>query len=274
MPIKFPLPLNPVDVMGLHFPNPIGLAAGFDRNGNLLCCSEPLGFGFIEIGTINVDSQKEADNKIINIKKNLGKDSRQYKDRSRQQQWGVNLGSLRNTVDEQTISDYTKGMQLFWKDADYFVINLSRPGSPARRLNPDMKDLDELLQNIKQQHRKLTTNKVKQVPVVIKIAVDYINNEQITNVLLLAKDRGFDGAIIAFEGWLNINEVCERVRAFTATIDSFLFIVVGGIRSATDAKQILKAGASLVQIYTGLVQEGPLRTRKMIINLNRLADFK
>ncbi len=270
IPISLSLPLNPVDVIGLHFPNPVGLAAGFDRNGKLLCCSEPSGFGFIEIGTVNVDAQIEADDKILNVVKNLEKAAGKYQNKNRQQQWGVNLGSLENTVSDRTIADYVQGMQLFWSHADYFVINLSRPDSPARVLNPDMEKLYELLQNIKQQHGRLTEKKGKSIPVVIKTAVDYINNEHINNVLLLAKDCGIDGAILAFEAWPDIHAVCERVRLFAEQIESFPFIVVGGIRSAKDANRVLNAGASLVQIYTGLVQDGPLQTRKMIDSLGGL----
>jgi dihydroorotate dehydrogenase len=257
--------------MGLHFPNPVGLAAGFDRDGKLLCYSESAGFGYVEIGTINVDSEKKPDDKIINIVKNLDKASKQNNDTNKQL-WGISLGSLRNTMDDSTTSDYAEGMEHFWNNADFFVINLSRPDSPARVLKLDMKELDKLLTNIKQQHNKLTVCKGNKVSIVIKIAVEYSNNEQITNIIQLARDLGFDGVIMAFEGWSNVNEISRCIREFKAVIDSFPFIVVGGIRSTKDAKQILDAGASLVQIYTYLVDRGPLQTRKMIARLGQVKE--
>ncbi len=171
-PIKLSIPLSRVKVMGLSFPNPLGLAAGFDREGKLLRYSQALGFGFVEIGTINLDSQKELNCHAIEIIRNLKKAARPYQETNRIQKWGINLGSLRNTLDEQTVADYIKGMKLFWEYADYFVINLSRPESPVRQLNSDMEELNSFLDSIKHQQSKFILYSDKHIPIVVKIAIN------------------------------------------------------------------------------------------------------
>ncbi|RLA01944.1 MAG: hypothetical protein DRQ42_01940 [Gammaproteobacteria bacterium] len=265
-PRKLPLPLFPKNLMGLSFANPVGLAAGFDRNGKLLPYSEMIGCGFIEIGTINVDATKESDNEVMTAIQNLNKAAKYDQSSNRQQRWGINLGSLRNTLDEQTAADYNKGMDLFWHHADYLVINLSRPESDARSLDPDMNSLDTFLTNIKYHHSTLTSYH-GHVPMVAKIAVDHVHNEHIIAILLLLRDHGFDGVILAFENWPDMKPMSEYLCRLKTETDCFPLIVVGGIRSTEDIQQLMAAGASLVQIYTSLAQQGPLQTRKMISRL-------
>ncbi len=262
------LPSFPEDVFGLSFHNPVGLAAGFDREGKLLPYSNAAGFGFVEIGTVNLDCRKESDQKTLEIVQNLEKISTKYSDTDRQQLLGINLGSLGNDLDKQTVSDYAKGMELFWNQVDYFVINLSRPGSSTRALDPDMKGLSVFLENIMQQHEKFNSVYGVPVPIVTKLAIDYFQNKHIVSILLMIKGCGFDGVIIAFENWPDIKAISDYVRALRRQIKSFPFIVVGGIRSTEDARQILDAGASLVQIYTSLVQQGPKQTKKLISMLD------
>jgi len=270
--LKNHLPLSPVKIMNLSFPNPVGLAAGFDRDAQLLCCSEVLGFGFVEVGTVNIDAgeeiKPELSDKETTIIENLKKARDQYKETKNRQLWGVSLGSLRNTLDEHTVADYTRGIALFSPYVDYIVINLSRPGSPVRALTPDFKVLTQFLHNIKQNTVNSLLSNGKEVPIVIKIAIDYANNEAVNHILLLAKEQGYDGAIIAFENWQDINKICEYTRKLKTSIASFPLIVVGGIRTANDAKQVLVAGASLVQTYTSLVGYGPSGIRKMISDVN------
>jgi len=263
-----PVPLFPVKVMGLSFPNPIGLAAGFDHEGNLLHASEAIGFGFVEIGTVNIDSRNPPDYKTLVIFRNLEKASRRYGDTHRQQLRGISLGSFGKGLVEQTVLDYAKGMDLFWSYADYFAINLSRPGSSTRKLNPDLKGLSVFLGRIKQQHEILHSVYRNYVPMVAKVAVDYVDNDHISSILLTIRDCGFDGVIIAFEKWPEFNEIVEYLSTCKTEVQSLPFIVVGGIRSAKDARQALDAGASLVQIYTNLVLQGPLQTRKIISMLD------
>jgi dihydroorotate dehydrogenase len=266
IPRKFPLPLSPTKVMGLSFANPVGLAAGFDRDGKLLPYSELIGCGFIEIGTINVDATKESDKEIMTAIQNLNTAAKHEQGSNRQQRWGINLGSLRNKLDEQTAADYNKGMELFWHHADYLVINLSRPESDARSLEPDMNSLDAFLTNIKYHHSTLTSYH-GHVPMMAKIAVDRVHNEHIIAILLLLKDHAFDGVILAFENWPDMKPMSEYLRKIKTATDCFPLIVVGGIHSTKNIQELMAAGASLVQIYTCLVQQGPFQTRKMISRL-------
>jgi dihydroorotate dehydrogenase len=256
-------PSSPVNIMGLTFTNPVGLAAGFDRTGKFLPYSEFIGFGSIELGTLNVDATKALDNSVVTSLQNLRKASKD----KRSQQWGINLGSLRNTLDDRTVADYTRGMNLFWQYADYLVINLSRPESDARALKLDMYGLDLFLTNIKFEHQALCTEKRKYIPVLAKLAIDYHHNESMADLLLLLKNRSYDGAILAFENWPNIQQISDYLTNLKTKIDDFPFIVVGGIRSTEDAQQLIYSGASLVQTYTSLVQQGPLQTRQMIAKL-------
>jgi dihydroorotate dehydrogenase len=266
IPIKRSLPTSPVNVMGLSFANPVGLAAGFDRDGKLLPCSELIGCGFIEIGTINVDATKELDNEVITAIQNMNNAAKHEQSSNQHPRWGINLGSLRNTLDEKTVADYNKGMDLFWHHADYLVINLSRPENDVRSLDPDMNSLDTFLTNIKHHHSTLTSYH-GYVPMLAKIAVDHVHNDHISTLLLLIRDHDFDGVILAFENWPDLKSVSDYLHTLKVIIGSFTLIVVGGIRSTEDMQQLMAAGASLVQIYTSLVQQGPLKTRKMITKL-------
>ncbi|NQZ52613.1 MAG: hypothetical protein HRT93_00025 [Piscirickettsiaceae bacterium] len=266
-PIKRSQPTSPVNVMGLQFSNPVGLAAGFDRTGTFLPYSECIGFGFVEIGTINIDATQVLDNTIITTLQNLNKATKYKQKTKHPQQWGISLGSLRNTLDEQTVADYSKGMGLFWLFADYLVINLSRPESDARALKPDLYGLDLFLTNIRHHHKKLNTEYDLSIPLLAKLAIDYRQNESTAEIIQLLKQRGFDGVILAFENWPNIQQIADYLHNLKAQHTDFPFIVVGGIRSTQDSEQLLAAGASLVQIYTALEQQGPVKTRKVIANL-------
>jgi dihydroorotate dehydrogenase len=266
-PFKRSQTISPVKVMRLTFSNPVGLAAGFDRTGKFLPYSEFIGFGSIELGTLNIDATKALDKSTVTTLQNLAKATPHKNKSEHPQQWGINLGSLRNTLDEQTVADYTRGMNLFWQYADYLVINLSRPESDARALKLDMYGLDLFLTNIKFEHQALCTEKRKYIPVLAKLAIDYHHNESMAHLLLLLKNRSYDGAILSFENWPNIQQITDYLTVLKTNIDDFPFIVVGGIRSTQDSQQVMAAGASLVQVYTALVQQGPVKTRKMIANL-------
>ena len=265
LPIKFQLPHTPVDVMGLSFANPVGLAAGFDRQGKFLRYSGITGFGFVEIGTINIDPNYQAIEFIHNLEI-----AEKHTDGNYRQLWGLNLGSLNNTLDEKSVADYTKGMELFWCHVDYLVINLSRPGSPVRELQPDLKQLGQFFNAIKQHHHQLAKVKGHHVPMVVKLAIDQNNQAAAKELLLLIKQHHFDGVIIAFENWPDTKDSIAYLHTIKAIVGTLPVIVVGGIRTMTDARQMLDAGASLVQLYTSFVQYGPLKTRRAIANLNSL----
>jgi dihydroorotate dehydrogenase len=266
-PFKRSQAASPVKVMGLTFSNLVGLAAGFDRTGKFLPYSEFIGFGSIELGTLNIDATKVLDKSVVTTLQNLSKASKNKHKAKHPQQWGINLGSLRNTLDEQTIADYTRGMNLFWQYANYLVINLSRPESDARALKLDMYGLDLFLTNIKFEHQALCTEKRKYIPVLAKLAIDYHHNESVADLLLLLKNRSYDGVILAFENWPNIQQISDYLTELKTKTDDLPFIVVGGIRSTQDSQQLITAGASLVQVYTALVQQGPVKTSQMIAKL-------
>ncbi len=97
---------------------------------------------------------------------------------------------------------------------------------------------------------------------------NYHHYKNSINILLLIRDHGFDGVVIAFENWPDIKAISEYLRTLRTALTSFPFIIVGGVQSTQDAKQLIAAGASLVQIYTSLVQQGPLQTRKLISNFD------
>jgi dihydroorotate dehydrogenase len=266
-PFKRSQAISPVKVMGLTFSNPVGLAAGFDRTGKFLPYSEFIGFGSTELGTLNIDATKALDKNTVTTLQNLSRATANKSESKHPQQWGINLGSLRNTLDEQTVADYTRGMNLFWQYADYLVINLSRPESDARALKLDMYGLDQFLTNIKFEHQALCTEKRKYIPVLAKLAIDYHHNESMAHLLLLLKNRSYDGVILAFENWPNVQQISDYLTDLKTKIDDVPFIVVGGIRSTEDAQQLIYSGASLVQTYTSLVKQGPLQTRQMITKL-------
>ncbi|MCX4187043.1 hypothetical protein [Methylophaga sp. OBS4] len=264
LPYPQPLSALPVETMGLSFPNPVGLAAGFDRYGRFLAYSERIGFGFIEIGTINVNAADESDSTVLATLHNLKKATHHHK--NSQQRRGISLGSLNQNLNKHAVADFAKGMALFWPYADYIVINLSRPNSPTRDPSLDPEELKSFLTNIKHSHSQLASDYGRYVPIVAKIAIDHGRNEHIAEVLLSLKAQRFDGVVIAFENWPDIRQVSDYVRRLKSANDGFPLIVVGGISSTEEIQQLRVAGASLVQVFSSLVQQGPLRMQKMISN--------
>lgn len=265
VPYSHPLPAFPVEIMGLSFPNPVGLAAGFDRYGRFLDYAERIGFGFIEIGTINVNASEESESDVLATLQNLKKASKHSK-KSEQRQ-GISLGSLNHGLTKQTEADFAKGMALFWPYADYLVINLSRPNSPTRDPSIDREALKTFFTNIKRYHGQFASMFHRYVPVVAKIAIDQECNEHITEILRSLKAQHFDGVVIAFENWSDISKMSNFISRLKSMNDDFPLIVVGGISSTEDVNQLMTAGASIVQIFTGLVQQGPFRMQKLIAKL-------
>lgn len=267
-PVTPPLPSHPVNIMNLHFPNPVGLAAGFDRDGKLASRLNTAGFGFIEIGTINVNSEIDSDDKLANIVRNLRHSNNQS---IIQPLLGISLGSLRNIIDDHTVADYLQGMEIVWHYSDYIVINLSRPGSSVRSEANNKAELRVLLEKIKQGHTELCEKQCNHVPMVIKVAIEYENRKTLPETLIIAYELEFDGLLIAFENWPSSVDVIATVCEISALTNQLPLIVVGGIKTADDVLQILNAGANLVQCYTLLVDQGPAEMEKMIRKLTLLA---
>lgn len=267
-PVTTPMPLHPVDIMDLHFPNPVGLAAGFDRGGKLASRLNIAGFGFIEIGTINVNSEFDSDDNLANIVRNLRPSNNQS---INQPLLGISLGSLRNSIDDHIVADYLQGMEIVCHYSDYIVINLSRPGSFARSEENNKAELRNLLGKIKQGHTKLCKKHRKHIPVIIKVAIEYENRKSLPETLIIANELKFDGLLIAFENWPSSVDVISTVCEISTLTNQLPLIVVGGIKTADDVLQILNAGANLVQCYTLLVDQGPAEMKKMIRKLTLLA---
>jgi len=260
-------PSYPINIMNRQFPNPVGLAAGFDRDGKLISSLSSIGFGFIEIGTINVDSEIDVDDELNNVIHNLY----HSKKHSNKMLIGISLGSLRDTIDDHTINDYLQGMKALLNYSDYIVINLSRPGSSMRSDTSDSTSLHNLLDKIKNEHTKLCEINNNHVPILIKVAIDSENRNALPEALTMASKLEFDGLLIAFENWPCINDVIETVREISTLTNQLPLIVVGGIKKADDMFQILNAGAKLVQCYTLLAEQGPAEMKKMIRELTLLS---
>jgi dihydroorotate dehydrogenase len=272
------------EVFGLRFPNPIGLAAGFDKNGLALPAWEALGFGFIEIGTITAQGQpgnprprifripeKEA---LIN---RLGFNNEGVEkiairlDNLRQSiAWpkipvGINIGKSRIVPLEHAVADYLQSFQRLRGVGDYFVLNVSSPNTPDLRKLQEKAAIGELFQAIQHQNRGK--------PLLVKIAPD-LTLEQLDQILMLAGEYRLAG-VVATNTTIDQQAVPENkrqtgglsgrpLRARSLEVLSHIkrhsplpVISVGGIMNEDDAKERFDAGAELIQIYTGFVYRGP-----------------
>lgn len=281
------------EVFGLKFKNPVGLAAGFDKDAKLYKELSNLGFGFIEIGTLTPKGQEgnpkkrlfrlKEDNAIINrmgfnnggvleaverLKKNNGV------------LIGGNIGKNKLTSNEEATSDYEICFDALYDYVDYFVVNVSSPNTPNLRALQDKEPLTQLLQTL--QNKNLA--KLKQKPILLKIAPD-LTDEQLLDIIEIVNETKIAGVIatnttISREGLQSENKSeigglsgkpltkrsTEVIRFLSEKSNkSFPIIGVGGIHSAEDAIEKLEAGASLVQLYTGFIYEGP----KLIKQINR-----
>ena len=270
------LPSRPVLALGLEFPNPVGLAAGFDRDGALARDLAHVGFGFVEIGTLNADSPAHSHSRPAPVIANLRELSARANDPSGnpiRQLIGISLGSKRNTLDDHTTADFLSGMDAVWEYADYLVINLSRPDSPGRSAGQVQNALRTLLETVKQRGADLSARHNTRVPIIIKVAVEHPWDKNVPVNVALAKEMDFDGVLTAFEYWPPGFAVVECVRWLVASIHPLPVIVVGGIRTANDVRRTLDAGAALVQLYSGLVDAGPSGVKRMLIEVSRLPDI-
>ena len=278
-------------VMGLNFPNPVGLAAGLDKNGEYLDTLAMLGFGFIEIGTVTPRPQPgnpaprifripEA-NAIINRLgfNNLGVDQlvENVKHSAYRSILGINIGKNFDTPLEKAVDDYRMGLQKVYPYASYVTVNISSPNTQNLRQLQNADALDRLLDQLKLEQAKLAQVHAKYVPMVVKIAPD-LNETQIQSIAALLIKHHIDGVIATNttiartgiehlpaaqeSGGLSGAPLTQRATAVIQQLHSMLqgampVIGVGGILSAHDAQDKLAAGASLVQLYTGLIYRGP-----------------
>ncbi len=289
------------DVFGLKFKNPVGLAAGFDKNGEMMEEMANLGFGFVEIGTVTPLPQPgnpkprmfrlPKDEALINRMgfNNLGVDVvadrlRRYRKSETRTPHpaphtpkfiiGGNIGKNKNTPNEDAVNDYVKCFDRLFDVVDYFVVNVSSPNTPGLRELQEKEPLKKLLQTLQQHNDKGGISK----PILLKIAPD-LTNHQLDDIIEIVKESGIAGVIatnttISREGLASTgknknetgglsgkplaNRSTEVIRYLSERSGkAFPIIGVGGIHSAKDAQEKLEAGASLIQLYTGFIYEGP-----------------
>ena len=278
-------------LFGLRFPNPVGLAAGFDKDGQHYRAMSALGFGFLELGTVTPRPQAgnpqprlfrlPEDKALINRMgfNNQGVDALVERLKHRRHDGviiGGNIGKNKTTPNERAQDDYLYCFEQLHPYVDYFVVNVSSPNTPDLRALQDKEPLQRLLSLLQEQNRKLEQPR----PILLKIAPD-LNNNQLDDIIDIVRNTGIDGVIATNTtisrdglqaspariedigaGGLSGQPLRERatgvIRYLAEKTNGQLPIIgVGGIGSARDAREKLEAGASLVQIYSGLVYEGP-----------------
>lgn len=280
-----------VRIMGIEFPNPVGLAAGLDKNADHIDALAALGFGFIEVGTLTPRPQPgnpkprlfrlRSERAIINRMgfNNKGIDHAMAQiERSRFAGiLGINIGKNFDTPVEQAADDYVIGMRKSYAAASYIVVNLSSPNTPGLRSLQFGDELRRLLTLLKAEQTSLSMEHGKKVPLVVKIAPD-LNDDEIGLIASALLDNEIEGVIATNTtldrslvqaspykdeaGGLSGAPLTEKsshvIRVLTQALQGKIPVIgVGGILSGEDAKAKIDAGASLVQIYSGFIYRGP-----------------
>lgn len=277
-------------VFGVRFPNPVGLAAGFDKNAELVNELSDLGFGFIEIGTVTPQPQPgnprprlfrlKADQGLINRMGFNNQGVRAVAERLRNRRPGLlvggNIGKNKDTPNETALADYLISFRELFDTVDYFAVNVSSPNTPGLRALQDKEPLLRLLNALQTENHRNAHPK----PILLKIAPD-LTDAQLDDIIAIVQETKIAGVVatnttisrdglqtsqraVADMGAGGVSGPPVRNRA-TEVIrylheksgGAFPIIGVGGINSADDALEKLRAGASLVQLYTSFIYEGP-----------------
>jgi dihydroorotate dehydrogenase len=295
-------PFGKLQRFGLTFSNPVGLAAGFDKNGIALRGLAALGFGFIEAGTVTYHPQPgnirprlfrlPLDKALINRAGFNNDGAAKFVARVKQRRpecvLGVSIGKSKVAPLEDAVADYLKCFEIIYPVADYVAVNVSSPNTPGLRELQKAEQLESLLTALQTRNRELASNynRPQPVPLLVKLAPDLEQSdlELIVDVAIRAQVRGIiaTNTTIGREG---LKTSAERVKAcgqgglsgaplqtestrmianlYRLTRGSMALIGVGGIFTAADAWEKICAGASLVQLYTGFIYEGPAIARKI-----------
>ncbi len=284
------------NIFGLHFPNPVGLAAGFDKDGKYFDVMQHLGFGFIEIGTVTPRPQDgnpkprlfrlPEDEALINRMGFNNEGLAALKQRLSNRKPGLiiggNIGKNKDTSNEEAFEDYRKGFEELFELVDYFVVNVSSPNTPNLRALQEKEPLTHLLGQL----QLLNNNKAKPKPILLKIAPD-LTDEQLNDIIGIVENTKIAGVIatnttISREGLVTSSKELENigngglsgkpVKEAANRVIKYIhqksggkipIIGVGGIHAPEDAYEKLQAGACLVQLYTGLIYEGPGLVKKI-----------
>ena len=278
-------------LFGLTFPNPVGLAAGFDKDANLYQELSNFGFGFIEIGTLTPKPQPgnpkkrlfrlPEDDGLIN---RMGFNNQGVEEAIKRLKKnkgvliGGNIGKNKTTPNDEAVSDYVECFEALFPHIDYFVVNVSSPNTPNLRALQHKEPLQHLLQTLKDLNLKRTSPK----PILLKIAPD-LTDDQLLDIIDIVTTVKIDGVIASNTtlsreklissnrsemGGLSGKPIAERSTEVIRFLheksnNAFPIIGVGGIHSPEDAINKLNAGASLIQLYTGFVYEGPGLIKKI-----------
>jgi len=300
-------PFGKLKRFGLTFSNPVGLAAGFDKNGEAADALSALGFGFIEVGTVTSEAQPgnpkprifrlPKDRALINrlgfnncgakqVVKNLKKHERDYV-------LGINIGKSRSVPFEKAIPDYLKTFGVVYEIADYIAVNVSSPNTPQLRDLQQPHLLNDLLTSLQRRNRELaekyslTTTR----PLLVKIAPD-LNEAELRAIIAVAQENKVSGIIATNttvkreglsesrsenEGGLSgaplHNQSNEIIRMiYRLTNGTMPLVGVGGVFTAENAWEKICAGASLIQIYTGFIYEGPSIARRINEGLRQIVS--
>jgi dihydroorotate dehydrogenase len=284
------------NLFGLDFPNPVGLAAGLDKNGDVIDEMGMMGFGFVEVGTITPRAQPGnekprlfrlvKDAALINRMgfNNVGADVAALKLKRRKTDIivGANIGKNKTTTNEAAIRDYEYCFKTLFDYADYFVVNVSSPNTPGLRALQDKDALAAILNSLQDMNQA----KEKTKPILLKIAPD-LTNEQIDDVINVVQQTKIQGIVatnttIGREGLsysapeietfgaggLSGKPLTKRsteVIRYIKSKSQIPVIGVGGIMNVADATEKLEAGADLIQLYSGFIYSGP----QLIRDINR-----
>ncbi|RAJ98940.1 quinone-dependent dihydroorotate dehydrogenase [Aliidiomarina maris] len=289
---------KPVQCMGLEFPNPVGLAAGLDKNATCIDAFAQMGFGFIEVGTVTPKAQPgnpkprmfrlPEHRAIINRMgfNNDGVDGLVARVKAAKYRGilGINLGKNKDTPETDAVNDYLIGMDKVYEVASYITINISSPNTPGLRNLQHGEHLDALLNALKQRQQELAARYGRYVPIAVKIAPD-LSAQEVNDLATAFNRHAIDGVIAtnttlsrdAVNGHACADEAgglsgapvaplsVKTVAALRHVLAPEIPIIgVGGIDNAAQARALVEAGASLVQIYTGFIYQGPKLVREVV----------
>ncbi len=304
-------PILSQHLKGLDFPNPLGLAAGFDKNAEVIKSMFSLGFGYVEVGTITPLPQKgnpkprifrlEEDSAIINslgfnnkgskkIKKNISKIKKSF---STNRIIGVNIGKNKNSIN--SIDDYIYGIEELGNLASYITINISSPNTEGLRDLQLRGNIENLIKKIILKREEISS--INKKPIFIKISPD-LNDDQLRDIALISLANNIDGLILTnttinrSDNLLSKNKIIKGGlsgkplfkssnnilrKMYNLTNGQILLIGVGGISNGSDCYEKIKSGASLLQLYTALTFSGPLlisKIKKELIDLIKTDGYK